>query len=119
MKAQSQPSPRPDPLARQLGVFTLLLAGLLLLVSISHRETAAPPPPLEINANTAPAAVLSTLPFMGATRVNAVVAEREKRPFRSLEDLAARVRGIGPATQAALRPYLQFGDPPLPSVQPR
>jgi hypothetical protein len=40
--------------------------------------------------------------------VKRIVAARETAPFQSLDDLDTRVRGIGPATLAALSPFLQF-----------
>ncbi len=66
-------------------------------------------PSLVLDPNTAPPAVLLALPRLGPTMVGRIVAERERRPFGSLEDFDARVRGIGPATAAALRPHLVFG----------
>jgi hypothetical protein len=49
--------------------------------------------------------------------VKRIVAAREMTPFRSLDDLDTRVRGIGPATIAALSPFLQF-DRPETAPQP-
>ena len=67
-----------------------------------------PAPRLIVDPNTAPPVVLAALPHLGPAMVGRIVAEREKAPFRSLEDLDARVRGIGPATAASLRPFLQI-----------
>jgi competence protein ComEA len=64
-------------------------------------------PRLVVDPNTAPPAVLAALPSLGPGRVRAIVAAREAAPFRSLEDLDARVKGVGPATMAAIRPYLE------------
>jgi competence protein ComEA len=61
---------------------------------------------LIVDPNTASPEVLSALPKLGPALVGRLVAAREEAPFRSLDDLDARVRGIGPATLAALRPYL-------------
>jgi competence protein ComEA len=53
--------------------------------------------------------------------VQRIVEARTQAPFRSLDDLDARVRGIGPATIAALRPHLRIElsaappDSPLPA----
>jgi competence protein ComEA len=63
---------------------------------------------LVVNVNTAPAAVLDALPRLGPALAGRIVAGREERPFHSLGDLDARVKGIGPATVAALRPHLRF-----------
>lgn len=52
---------------------------------------------LPLDANAAAPATLETLPGIGPARAAAIVAERERRPFRSVADLA-RVHGIGPRT---------------------
>ena len=62
--------------------------------------------PLVVDPNTAPRGVLGALPKMGSAMVGRIVAARDEAPFRSLDDLDRRVRGIGPATIAALRPHL-------------
>ena len=64
--------------------------------------------PLVVDPNTAPRGVLGALPKMGPAMVGRIVAARDEAPFRSLDDLDARVRGIGPATIAALRPHLRI-----------
>jgi competence protein ComEA len=77
-------------------------------------ETGAPiaAPQLLIDVNTAPIGVLNALPGIGPARAQAIVDERSKRPFESLQDLDRRVVGIGPATIRALTPFLQFRNPP-------
>jgi competence protein ComEA len=55
-----------------------------------------------IDVNTATAAQLETLPGIGPTLAAAIVAEREKGPFKSVDDLG-RVRGIGDARLEQLR----------------
>jgi competence protein ComEA len=86
----------------------LALAGALgLAVSDPKgRESATAAPELVVDLNTAPAEVLASLPGLGPTLVARIIAARRQAPFRSLEDLDRRVRGIGPATTAALRPHL-------------
>ena len=74
----------------------------------SPDRPADPAPRLIVDPNTAPPVVLAALPHLGPAMVGRIVAQREKAPFRSLEDLDARVRGIGPATAASLRPFLQL-----------
>jgi competence protein ComEA len=82
------------------------------LISVSHgghlNGPIAPAPRLIVDPNTAPPVVLSALPHLGPAMVGRIVAEREKAPFRSLDDLDARVRGIGPVTAASLRPFLHI-----------
>jgi len=60
-----------------------------------------------LDANRADAASLETLPGIGPVRAAAIVAERERRPFASLEELV-RVPGIGPRTLARLRSWLEI-----------
>jgi competence protein ComEA len=66
-------------------------------------------PALVVDPNTAPPAVLAALPRLGPSLVHRIVAARDESPFQSLDDLDARVRGIGPTTVTALRPYLRVG----------
>lgn len=61
-----------------------------------------------VDPNTAPLEVLVTLPGIGPARARSIIAERERAPFRSADEIAARVSGIGPATVRMLEPYLRF-----------
>jgi competence protein ComEA len=86
------------------------LAGLGLIAAGGSGHSDRPidaAPRLIVDPNTAPPVVLAALPHLGPAMVGRIVAEREKAPFRSLEDLDIRVRGIGPATATALRPFLR------------
>ena len=56
---------------------------------------------LPLDPNRADQMSLETLPGIGPVRARAIVAERARRPFRRMEDLA-RVRGIGPRTLEGL-----------------
>jgi competence protein ComEA len=97
-----------------------LLAGSSVVLALALGWTSRPGPGparshtrLVIDPNTAPPAVLNALPRLGPVLVGRIVEERERRPFDSLADLDQRVRGIGPATVAAIGPYLRFrSDPP-------
>ncbi len=68
-----------------------------------------------INPNSATAAELATLPSIGPTKAEAIVAYREKhraadrKPFETAEDLT-RIRGIGPKTIEKLRSRVRFDD---------
>jgi competence protein ComEA len=93
------------------------VAGALAIVLLAQGaqwqkvETAAPE--LVVDPNTAPPEVLASLPRLGPARVAAIVSSRQQAPFRSLDDLDARVKGIGPSTIKAIRPYLRIeADPP-------
>jgi Helix-hairpin-helix motif len=63
---------------------------------------------LRLDPNTAPPEVLTALPHVGASLVDRWVTAREERPFRSLEDARARVRGLGVATLGQIAPYFEF-----------
>ena len=59
-----------------------------------------------VNLNSAPVAVLETLPGIGPTLARRIIADREQNGrFARVDDLR-RVRGIGPRTGARLKPWL-------------
>ncbi len=72
------------------------------------RPPALPPSPSErLDLNRATPAQLDALPGIGPALAARIVAKRDSlRGFRTIDDLV-RVRGIGPATLARLRPYLR------------
>jgi competence protein ComEA len=84
----------------------------------TEAEGLLPAPELVVDPNTAPPEVLLALPRVGPTLVKAIVAARREAPFESLADFDARVRGVGPATLAALKPHLRI-EPALPRATPR
>jgi competence protein ComEA len=75
----------------------------------SATEPAAAPVP-QVNLNTATTAELQRLPGVGPARAEAIVAYRERRPFRRIEELM-RIRGIGRKTFRRLRPMLTVERP--------
>src|SRR5580704_8458059 len=89
--------------------------GALGLIAAGGTGTADrpvdPAPRLLIDPNTAPPAVLTALPHLGPAMIGRIVAQRQMAPFRSLDDLDTRVRGIGPATAVLLRPYFHVEPP--------
>ena len=66
-------------------------------------------PALRLDPNTVPPEVLTALPRIGPALVDRWVEAREERPFRSLDDVRGRVRGLGPATFERIAPF--FADP--------
>ena len=94
-----------------LGGFVLALAIALGLSGPGGVVPEPATPTLVIDANTAPPGVLGALPRLGPVLVGRVVEAREKAPFRSLGDLDARVKGVGPVTIEGLRPHLSFEPP--------
>jgi hypothetical protein len=71
----------------------------------SRGKAAAEMPSLRLDPNTVPPQVLTALPHVGSALVDRWVKAREERPFRSLEDARARVRGFGAATLEQVAPY--------------
>ena len=61
---------------------------------------------LQIDVNEARWPELALMPDIGPELARRIVSDREERgPFRDLDDLR-RVRGIGPRTLEAMKPYL-------------
>lgn len=59
-----------------------------------------------VDLNEAPQSELELLPRIGPTLAERIILERDANgPFASLDDLATRVRGIGPRTTARIAPY--------------
>ncbi len=121
--ARSTPNlvPSPPPLwgwsesARTWCLVLGALAALWLIVIGGPGETAGPPlvpPRLIVDPNRAPPEVLDVLPKLGPRLVARIVAARNEAPFRSIEDLDARIDGIGPVTMKALRPHLHIESVP-------
>jgi competence protein ComEA len=67
---------------------TLLLAFAALLLSISTAFAA-------VNANTATVDDLQTVAGIGPTIAQRIVDERRNGPYKSLDDIQARVKGVG------------------------
>jgi competence protein ComEA len=90
------------------------LAVLLVAPATAATGSAAPQPAApadsaaRVDVNTASAAELASLPGIGASKAAAIIAEREKKPFSSVDDLA-RVRGIGERTVEDLRGKVSVG----------
>lgn len=90
----------------------------VLSVILWWREADPPPPPgtdgplLRIDINSASEQEISLLPEIGPATARAIIEDRAARgPFVRVDDLG-RVRGIGPKTIEAIRPYIQQADAP-------
>lgn len=89
----------------------LVIVGAASVRDGAARMLAPPVQPLPVDVNAAGPAELSLLPGVGPSLAAAIVADRERSgPFRSTDDLD-RVRGIGPAALARLRPHVAARDP--------
>ena len=62
-----------------------------------------------IDVNRASVVELTELPGVGPAKAEAIVAERERRPFSSVDDLT-RVSGIGDRMIEQLRDRISVGD---------
>ena len=96
-------------------LWAALLASALAWASRGRSEVERELPTLSVDANSVPAPVLGALPGLGPVLAGRIVEARESEPFRSIDDLDRRVKGIGPAKVAALRPFLRFETNPVPS----
>lgn len=98
-----------------------VLPALLEETAARTQEEARRSRPLEpgerLDPNRAPAEELDRLPGVGPATAEALVRGREEAPYRTPDDLA-RVRGVGPALVARLRPHLDLDAPPLGRSDP-
>ncbi len=117
-------SPRPHA-SHTLVAVVMVLSAIAASVFV-HRRVPIPSVAIAgalvagINPNTATAAELTTLPGIGQTRAESIVAFREAHRdpvdpgapvFRKPEDLE-QIHGIGPKTVEKLRPRFDFSVEP-------
>ncbi len=100
-----------------------LRVGVGLLLCLAWRFGGAQgqdltPPPLELN--TASRAELESLPGLGPSLAGQLIEMRAQSTFRDWQDLALRVRGMGPKLQARLSGAgLRINGLPLPGTHPQ
>jgi competence protein ComEA len=92
-----------------------LLALLALLVALPAEAQKKPLSPGErVDLNSATAAELMRLPGVGKKRAEAIVAARDKRPFKKTDEVL-RVKGVSPAWFSKTKGVLTVGEAPAPA----
>lgn len=98
-----------------------VLPGLLAETAVRAEEEERRARPLEegerLDPNRAPAEELDRLPGVGKATAEALVRGRQEGPYRTPDDLL-RVRGVGPALVARIRPHLALGAPGPEGAEP-
>jgi competence protein ComEA len=72
------------------------------------------PPGERIDLNRASVTELMRIPGVGEKRAQAIVAHRQKTPFRRAEDVL-QVKGLGPAWFGKVKANLTVGPSPAPA----
>lgn len=92
--------------------------AVLSVLGVSSEAHGAPPErsraqqgTLVVDLNQATPQDLMQLPGIGRSRAEAIVKERNRRPYRRVSDIV-RVPGIGRRTYLRLKPYLKVGPAP-------
>ena len=91
----------------------LPLVGLLaiLLATPARAEKKPLGPGERVDLNSATTAELMRLPGVGRKRAEAIVASRDKRPFRKAEEVT-RVKGLSPAWFGKVKGLVTVGEAP-------
>ncbi len=87
---------------------TLLVLAALLGAAPALAAKKALPSGERIDVNRAPVVQLMRLPGVGRKKAEAMVAQRVRTPFRSLEDLLV-VKGVSPSWIEKNRAHLALG----------
>lgn len=98
------------------GARRVAVAALLLCVIASGAAVAAEEPG-RLDLNTASVAELESLPGVGPTKAQAIVAHREVAPFRSADELV-EVKGIGEKLYAQLKDRVMVSGAPTAARKP-
>ena len=91
-------------------VGVIALAGGMMLGLISEAQAVGKSVDGVVNLNTAPVELLGVLPGIGPSKARGIVAYRERRSFRTVDELV-RVKGIGRRMVRELRSHLAVTGP--------
>ena len=97
----------------------LPLLGLLALLAATPARAEKKPlgPGERVDLNAATSAELMRLPGVGKKRAEAIVASRDKRPFRKADEVT-RVKGCSPGWYARVKGMVTVGDAPAAQRAP-
>jgi competence protein ComEA len=73
------------------------------------------PPGERVDLNRAPVVELMRIPGVGEKKAQAIVARRQRQPFRRAEDVLG-VKGLGPAWFQKVKANLVVGAAPAPAA---
>lgn len=96
----------------------LALLGAAFLVATSAGGIARAEPGARVDLNSATAAELETLPGVGPSKAQAIIAHREVEPFKSTEELV-EVKGIGDKLYAQLKDHVTVSAAPASAARAR
>jgi competence protein ComEA len=93
------------------GLLPLLGLLALLVATPAWAEKKPLGPGERVDLNAATAAELMRLPGVGRKKAEAIVASRDKRPFRKAEEVT-RVKGLSPSWYAKVKGMVTVGEGP-------
>lgn len=79
--------------------------AIILMSTVAFKAFAAGETGGVVNVNTASKEELLLLPGIGEARAEAIIAERQKKPFAFVEDLLV-IRGIGEKMLEKMKPFV-------------
>ena len=91
------------------GLLPLLGLLALLVATPAWAEKKPLGPGERVDLNAATAAELMRLPGVGRKKAEAIVASRDKRPFRKAEEVT-RVKGLSPSWYAKVKGMVTAGE---------
>ena len=99
------------------GLLPLLGLLAILLATPARAEKKPLGPGERVDLNSATTAELMRLPGVGKKKAEAIVASRDKRPFRKADEVT-RVKGLSPAWFGRVKGMLTVGDAPAAQRTP-